>query len=496
MTENNTNAAEWAALDPQLGDDRAMFSAARVRELVSADRARAPRSLDEDTLARLRRVLALMGLGSAVPDEDGPLSGVLFSVFGMMAGVLERREAFLTSRDPDEIRAAFKKFAKPQGYDLTTCAEKDSISTEGGLSPATFWTDATEHAWRGWANRPGAEDYRDRAYSAERGCSRAGLLFDPATREWMPPARHPTLAEKIGNKHRFALRIAEFGACTCLTKTPELRFHRADCRYRLFGEIEHALFGPSAAQRVSGPRSECTPKNGGASYIIDRAPDSWELRECEIRPLEDGGAAADDTMDLMRRAGLNIWVEQLEDDIPVAISFGVLRKIIGAGRRPAAHLRVDQPALDALKPWEPQQGEQVSVCMHYALARAISLLVSMGREDSADVAARLAYLTRQPAALLDEKPDNGLLASMATCLNHGFGLMTAKQQEAMLYDMRKLYDEVAGRGYYRESNRSFYLQWLSPTIDGGERANRSEVDHQRAIPTAAKQQDGGDGKAQ
>jgi hypothetical protein len=58
---------------------------------------------------------------------------------------------------------------------------------------------------------------------------------------------------------------------------------------------------------------------------------------------------------------------------------------------------------------------------------------------------------------------------MATCLNHGFGMLPARQQISMLDDMRKLYDEVTGKGYYRPSNRGRYTQYLSTDVEGGER---------------------------
>lgn len=79
--------------------------------------------------------------------------------------------------------------------------------------------------------------------------------------------------------------------------------------------------------------------------------------------------------------------------------------------------------------------------------------------------AKRAYASDAPA------PDVALLCSMATCLNHGFGALPSDQQRAMLDDMRKLYDEVTGRGYYRPENRERYTQWLSSEIDGGARAN-------------------------
>lgn len=64
-------------------------------------------------------------------------------------------------------------------------------------------------------------------------------------------------------------------------------------------------------------------------------------------------------------------------------------------------------------------------------------------------------------AQLSEEPDQALLISMACCLNHGFGLDSKDRQEQQLYDMRKLYDEMAGRGYYKPTNRERYLSMLS-----------------------------------
>ncbi|MEX3983944.1 hypothetical protein AB4Y45_33705 [Paraburkholderia sp. EG287A] len=476
MTDNNKNASDWAELDPQLGDDRAVFSAARVRELLAADREQAPRSFDKDTLARFRRLLAQLGLGGAVPEDAAALSNSLFSVFGMMSAVLERRQAFLNARNHFEILEAFHRFSKQQGYDLTTCEEKNSITTENGIGPATFWKDATEHAWRGWANRPGAEDYRDRAHSAERGCTRAGLLFDPATREWMPPARHPSLADKLGAEHVLALRFAQSAACTCLTKTPDIAYHRPDCRYRIFAEIEHALFGTHAKPPASGTRHECTPRNGGTPYTIDRAPDSWELRECDIRPLDNTIAPVEHVLNLMRSVGMEIWVEEPTDDLPVLISFGKLREVVGSGARPAPKASHVAPA--ELAVWEPKPDDDIPVSVSRAIARAAVLLVSTGSEEAGSVAARLAYVLRNPGSVLPDKPDTALLASMATCMNHGFGMLGDRYQESMLNDMRKLYEEVAGRGYYRGFNRAFYMQWLSPTIEGGKRKfSHSAVDY-------------------
>lgn len=74
-------------------------------------------------------------------------------------------------------------------------------------------------------------------------------------------------------------------------------------------------------------------------------------------------------------------------------------------------------------------------------------------------------LTGEKAGPVDE-PDQALLVSMATCLDHGFGLHDAKRQQSVLYDMRKLWDEVMGRGYYRPENHQRYLAYLaSPAPD-------------------------------
>lgn len=58
--------------------------------------------------------------------------------------------------------------------------------------------------------------------------------------------------------------------------------------------------------------------------------------------------------------------------------------------------------------------------------------------------------------MLPSNPPIGLLESMATCKDHGFGLpgigedekQHKERQESILYLMKKLYDEVAGQGYY------------------------------------------------
>jgi len=55
--------------------------------------AAAPDALDDDELARLRRVVRLLGMDSEVPQDDATLCGCLFSVLGMIARKLEQAHA-------------------------------------------------------------------------------------------------------------------------------------------------------------------------------------------------------------------------------------------------------------------------------------------------------------------------------------------------------------------------------------------------------------------
>jgi hypothetical protein len=93
-------------------------------------------------------------------------------------------------------------------------------------------------------------------------------------------------------------------------------------------------------------------------------------------------------------------------------------------------------------------------------------------------------------AFVPTEPDVALLASMATCLDHGFGLQNAKEQERTLYDMRKLHDEVVGLGYYRRDNRSRYLDWLHES-SGGSRTDPAPLDAALANWVAGKPEGAG-----
>ena len=45
----------------------------------------------------------------------------------------------------------------------------------------------------------------------------------------------------LDSRHQAALMKSKIGACTCMTKTPEARFHHENCLYRQLCEIEQVL---------------------------------------------------------------------------------------------------------------------------------------------------------------------------------------------------------------------------------------------------------------
>jgi hypothetical protein len=86
-----------------------------------------------------------------------------------------------------------------------------------------------------------------------------------------------------------------------------------------------------------------------------------------------------------------------------------------------------------------------------------------------EVRAARAVLAYQAALTPPEEPDRALLVSMAMRLDHGFGLATPERQESRLRDMRKLWEEVVGRGYYSPDNRERYVSMLAarPEVPDG-----------------------------
>jgi hypothetical protein len=104
-----------------------------------------------------------------------------------------------------------------------------------------------------------------------------------------------------------------------------------------------------------------------------------------------------------------------------------------------------------------------------ALHEYHALLSAQEKFDAATPPEGAKPTAKEPLVPQGREPDPALLASMATCLNHGFGLLDAGTQAAVLADMRKLWAEVVGLGYYTPANRERYIAALAtqPTPAGG-----------------------------
>lgn len=72
--------------------------------------------------------------------------------------------------------------------------------------------------------------------------------------------------------------------------------------------------------------------------------------------------------------------------------------------------------------------------------------------------------THTPYVMVPVEPHLGVLVSMAVCLDHGFGLLPVERQESRLYDMRKLYDEVVGKGYYQPTREEYYQNFVGAKV--------------------------------
>lgn len=116
------------------------------------------------------------------------------------------------------------------------------------------------------------------------------------------------------------------------------------------------------------------------------------------------------------------------------------------------------------------------------IRRAATTAYTNGFQDAKQCFAGAATAAPE-SAVHHAEPDVALLASIATCLDHGFGTLTTDRQKALLADARKVYDEVVGIGYYRQETRGEYLRWLSNEIAGGERdSNRFQAPFPEGVP--------------
>lgn len=58
-------------------------------------------------------------------------------------------------------------------------------------------------------------------------------------------------AIRLTDKHVHELKLAQIGKCTCLTKTPDTKFHAEDCRYRLLSEVTEVIETLMRAQHAA-----------------------------------------------------------------------------------------------------------------------------------------------------------------------------------------------------------------------------------------------------
>jgi hypothetical protein len=82
----------------------------------------------------------------------------------------------------------------------------------------------------------------------------------------------------LNDNHRNFLTRLTVGGCTCMTKTPELKYHADDCQYRMATEIELGFDNPTCqdvievlgkyARDTQRPLSETLQ---GLGAIIDEA---------------------------------------------------------------------------------------------------------------------------------------------------------------------------------------------------------------------------------
>lgn len=74
----------------------------------------------------------------------------------------------------------------------------------------------------------------------------------------------------------------------------------------------------------------------------------------------------------------------------------------------------------------------------------------------AEAADAVRYAKAIREAVLPKEPSLSLLASMALRVNHGFALDDERSQQVQLADMRKVYEEVAGNGFYNPERTEYY----------------------------------------
>ncbi len=182
-------------------------------------------------------------------------------------------------------------------------------------------------------------------------------------------------------------------------------------------------------------------------------PDGWALVEKGIVSQEAANAGAK-AIEICRRIGAS-------DEVTALSVFSDM--LVVAGRS------------SATPPAAPQVPEGMAERVEAALDRIhLGQCIRRVPADPTDpdlvLAEVLAFVKGEPAPFWiatppapeqpKAEPPEALLISMAMRLNHGFGLLSGKAQRSMLADMRNLWDEMNGRGFYCAEREGFYVSQL------------------------------------
>lgn len=88
-------------------------------------------------------------------------------------------------------------------------------------------------------------------------------------------------------------------------------------------------------------------------------------------------------------------------------------------------------------------------------------------------------MSLHPRLTRTNAPDQALLVSMAMRVDHAFGIRDSNQQQSLLDDMRHVWEEVEGKGFYKPGNRGMYLAQLKSDA----RSTPGSLKATKAVPT-------------
>jgi hypothetical protein len=103
-----------------------------------------------------------------------------------------------------------------------------------------------------------------------------------AVRAARPVSDAPAALEE---RHIRFLRKLQIAGCSCMTKTPEIQYHAADCQYRLAAEIERHLATAQSIVPAGAPEAGATAPAPDAAYATPLTPEGWKWV-----PVEPDGA--------------------------------------------------------------------------------------------------------------------------------------------------------------------------------------------------------------